>query len=354
MRRLKAIIKPFDSGWNYILYTFFKLILLLAIWSWKCNNVMKKKITGLRTSVIRVCWTILNIFPHWISKPCFQKHKNHSKASSSAGRFAQSLCACKKSRYNVQICKSGINNQCHTFRRHKSQYKPTSTNIPHYGLKVKGRKNRKTKPSSPCRRNWMLHAINHCQTTSLWESTRIKPLFPPFDEPNLCNDYIFIDSEYNAWCFLNQVDSNTDMLDNVILQQVVMQPTKKPRSVGPQKSKSKTTTYKKKSYIKNKKFRSVSTQLRRGSEEPNRNGTSLLQQHLFYTNKDPKNYTFIDVGASIPIVTWKLTKNHSHMISDRLFSSCSSYYGSHQRSKYNDKSSSILSHWKIIVYKQYY
>ena len=33
MGRLTTIIKPFDSGWNYILDLSFKLILLLVIWS---------------------------------------------------------------------------------------------------------------------------------------------------------------------------------------------------------------------------------------------------------------------------------------------------------------------------------
>ena len=89
----------------------------------------------------------------------------------------------------------------------------------------------------------------------------------------------------------------------MILQQVVIQPTEKPRSVGPHKSKSKTTTYKKKPCINNKKFMSANTQLRRGPTEPNRNGTNLLQQHLFYTNNGLKNCTFINAGISIPIVT---------------------------------------------------
>ena len=87
-----------------------------------------------------------------------------------------------------------------------------------------------------------------------------------------------------------------------------MQPTQKPKSVGPHKSRSKTTMYKK-SCIKNKKFRSASTQLRRGSTELNRNGTNLLQQNQFYKNIDPKNYTFINVGISTTMVTWKVTKN---------------------------------------------
>ena len=119
-----------------------------------------------------------------------------------------------------------------------------------------------------------------------------------------------------------------------------MQPTKKPRSVGPHKLKLKSTTYKKIPYIKIKKFRSTSTQLCRGSKEPNRYQTNLLQQHLFYTNKD-LNTMYSLMPVSIPIVTCKFTKNFSHMISDRPLSSCSLYYRSHQRSKHHDKSSSI-------------
>ena len=159
---MEPTITLFDSGWNYILHTFFKLILLLAIWSWQCNNLLKKKIISLQILVIQVYQTTLNIFPHWISKPCIRNHKDHIKTSSGAGKFAQNLCVCKKSRYIVRNCKSGKHNRCHTFRRHKSKYKLTSTNIPHYGLKVTGGKNGKIKTPSPCQQNRMLHAIKHC------------------------------------------------------------------------------------------------------------------------------------------------------------------------------------------------
>ena len=77
MGRLKPIIKPFDSEWNYILHLFFKLTPLIVNWLWKCNNLLKKKFTSLRTLVIKVCQTTLNIFPHWIYKPRIRKHKNH-------------------------------------------------------------------------------------------------------------------------------------------------------------------------------------------------------------------------------------------------------------------------------------
>ena len=62
-----------------------KLISFLIIWSWKCGNMLRNKITSLQTLVNRVCSTVLNIFPSLISKPHIRKHKNHSKASSDMG-----------------------------------------------------------------------------------------------------------------------------------------------------------------------------------------------------------------------------------------------------------------------------
>ena len=59
-----------------------------------------------------------------------------------------------------------------------------------------------------------------------------------------------------------------------------------------------------------------------------RNGEeNMLQQRLFNTNKDPKNYRFIDTGASIPISTCKYLKNHSHTVSRTSIPSRSQYSG---------------------------
>ena len=80
----------------------------------------------------------------------------------------------------------------------------------------------------------MIHAINHCQNTSFWESTKMEPPFLPFDAPNLCNDYIFMNLEYgNPLCFLNHVDLNTDLLNNVFLKKVIVQPTEKTKECRP-------------------------------------------------------------------------------------------------------------------------
>ena len=176
----------------------------------------------------------------------------------------------------------------------------------------------------------MICAINLCQDTTLCECIKIKPSFLPFDETNLCNDYIFMDPKYiDRFChrFPNQVDLNPNMINNAFLTKVVVRSTEKPRSVGPHKSKLKKTMNKKKSCIKNKKFRSVSTQLRRGSVEPSSGGKNILQQRIFYTNKDLKIYLFIDVCTSIQFFNWKLKKNCSHIISNIPLSGCLSYSG---------------------------
>ena len=68
---------------------------------------------------------------------------------------------------------------------------------------------------------------------------------------------------------------------------------------------------------------------------------NILQQHLFYTDKDPKNYLFINIGISLPIITWKLTKNCSYIIRNGLLSSYSFYSGNNQRSKLDVESSCI-------------
>ena len=160
----------------------------------------------------------------WISKPCIRKHKNHSKTSNGAGRFAHILCACEKSQYNVCNCKPGRHNQCRIFRRHNTQPKPSLTNIPYYGLKAKERKNRKnrqTKTASSCQQILMIRALNLCQVAS--------------------NDHLLMDSGYdNHSCInfsfrqgLNQVDSSTNLLDKVILTKVVLQLTKETMEYRP-------------------------------------------------------------------------------------------------------------------------
>ena len=217
---MRPIIKPFDSGWNYILHTFFNFISLLVIWSWKCNNVLKKKIISLQTSVIRVCQTTLNIIHHWIPKPCIKKHKNHSKTSSGSGNFLKNLLACKKSQYNVQNCKSWRHNQRHTFRRNELRYKPSLTNITYYGLKVKGRKNKRLK---------LYLLVDKIECFTKLSIVRIL-LFGILQV-----QYNLFYLSMNQTCVMITYswiqNIMTNLLDIVILQQVVMQPTQKKQGV---------------------------------------------------------------------------------------------------------------------------
>ena len=84
----------------------------------------------------------------------------------------------------------------------------------------------------------MIRAINLRQDATLHRSTKIKPPFLTFNEPNLCNDYILKDPEYidrfcinfPCHCVLNQVDSDTDLLENELLMKGILQPTEKARS----------------------------------------------------------------------------------------------------------------------------
>ena len=125
--------------------------------------------------------------------------------------------------YNVHNCKSGRNKRRHTFESHNTQYKPSLNKIPYYDLKVKEKKDRKTKTPSPCQQNRMPHALNLFQVTN--------------------KNHLSMDSLYGKHsCIIppycqgpNQDDSSIDLQDEVILIKVITQLTRKPRSVGQHK-----------------------------------------------------------------------------------------------------------------------
>jgi len=148
----------------------------------------------------------------------------------------------------------------------------------------KGRNRSNTKPPSLCRRNRMLRALNHRQ--------------------DITNHALI------------QIDLNTDLLDKVILTKVVPQPTGKPRSVGPHKLIPKKIDKKKKACLENKKLRSANESLYGIHVDPANDNNNVPQQRLLFTNKDKRNYPFINNDTYIPIVTWKITKNQSNIISD--------------------------------------
>ena len=172
----------------------------------------------------------------------------------------------------------------------KSRHKTTPTNMPYMGIKVKDRNKSKIKLPSPCRQNEMIRAINLCQDATCQEYMELKPPFWPYGEPDLCNNYILKDPDcfdcfcinFPCHCVLNQVDLDTDLLDNVLLTKDVLRPTKKPRSVGPHKLISKKNGNNRKSCLGNKKFRSVSKLLYGISVDPNSNNGLKSPRHLLY------------------------------------------------------------------------
>ena len=103
----------------------------------------------------------------------------------------------------------------------------------------------------------------------------MKPPFLPCNEPNLCINYILRDSEYIdrffinflCHCVSNQVDSNTNLLNNVLLTKGVLQPTEKNKKCRPTQIKIGENRKQNKITPPNKKSRSVSTQLCDGSSE---------------------------------------------------------------------------------------
>ena len=145
-----------------------------------------------------------------------------------------------KNHYDVRNCKSGRHNQHHSFKQHRPRYKPISANIPYDGLKVKGSKNYKA--PSPRKRNWMLCATICCQDDFVHRSTRFKSSLVHFNKFDIDNNNLSTNSKYNDHSVINfplqfapnQVDSTTNLLDDVVLTEIFLRPTEKLWSVGPQ------------------------------------------------------------------------------------------------------------------------
>ena len=110
--------------------------------------------------------------------------------------------------------------------------------MPYLSLEVEGRHKGKPKLPSPRRHNQLMCAINHYQGATCHEHTKMKQLFLPYSELELCNDYILKDPEYidhfciNFHCHyvLKQVHLDTNLLDNVVLRKEVVQSTNQPKN----------------------------------------------------------------------------------------------------------------------------
>ena len=133
----------------------------------------------------------------------------------------------------------------------------------------------------------MLRANMRCQDDIICRSTKFKPSLLHFNELDIDNNHLLTNSECNDHSILNfplqfapnEIDSTTDLLDNVVLTEVVLQP-KKPRSVGPHKSILKKNGNKRNSHLENKKFRSVCKSLHGITADRNINNGLKSSRHL--------------------------------------------------------------------------
>ena len=223
------------------------------LWSWICSNIV---ITRIHASLQDMYDTACNQLPE--KTPEVRRCKNRHKPSHGAGKFSDKLRRSKLSSYNDRNCESGRHSRRHTFARRKAGKDRKNTSPT--ALKVKARTKGETKSPPPRRRDRMTRAIHRRQVAE-----RLKSPIIEYDEPDLCNDYISKDLDYvdrfnlnfPRHCVLGHVHSDSDPLDDLGSWKEVVRPTKKPRSVGPHKSKPKKTTSKKKTNQKNKKSRSV-------------------------------------------------------------------------------------------------
>ena len=164
--------------------------------------------------------------------------------------------------YNERNCKSGRHNRQHTFIRRK-QWKicqdKNTTCLPNMDLKVKTRNAKETKVPPSRRRDQMIRAIHCWQVTEHLESIEVSQHILQYDELDLYNDYITKEPDYmDRFCInfphhfvLGHILSDSNPLNNLGSWKEVVQPTKKPRSIGPHKLKPKKTRQ------KNKKSRSM-------------------------------------------------------------------------------------------------
>jgi len=220
------------------------LLELTSSSSWSINSFISWYFG--HTSLHETLTYALNILSKWISKLRCQRHKKQHKTSHGARKLSQSLRASKKLWYNERYCKSERHSWRHTFVHRNSQNKNTSTN-PNLELEIKGRNKKETKFPSSCRPDWRLCVICYYQNANHQEPTNISQPFLPYNEYNLCNDYISKEPSHDDRFCINfpchyvfgHVLLDTNPLDNVDSWKKVVRPTKKPRSAGPHKSKPK-------------------------------------------------------------------------------------------------------------------
>ena len=105
----------------------------------------------------------------------------------------------------------------------------------------------------------------------------------------------------------NQVDSATNLLDKVNLSKVVMQLTKKQRSVGPHKLILKKIGNKRKSHQENKKFKSIYKPTYGTNANHDVINSLKSSRHLLYESKDRNKYPHRSTCTLFPI-SWRFKK----------------------------------------------
>ena len=134
----------------------------------------------------------------------------------------------------------------------------------------------------------------------------------------------------------------------MILTEVVIRPTEKPRSVGPHKSILKKNGNKRKPRQENKKFRSVCKPTYGATADHNINIDLKSSRHLLCKSKDKDIYPHRNTNTLFPIC-WKFTKKRSRLIRDMLIYGRRPYYGHiHSIAMIND-SRSILDKDKRLI-----
>ena len=100
----------------------------------------------------------------------------------------------------------------------------------------------------------------------------------------------------------NQADYTNDLLDKVVSTEVVMRPTKKPRSVDPHKLILKKNDKQWKSHQENKKFRSVCRPTDGTTTDHNVNNIEKSLRHLVYKSEDRNKYPHKNTSTLFPII----------------------------------------------------
>ena len=180
----------------------------------------------------------------------------------------------------------------------------------------------------------MIHTLNHRQDITTCENTKLKSTIVPFEDLIMDNGGLPTKTEYDNRSNINfqlhhafnQDVLNTDLLDEVILTELILRPTKKPRSVGPHKSISKKNGNTRKSRLGNKKFRSVCKPLYEITADPNIIIGLKSPRHLLYKSKDRNKYPIKNASRLIPI-NWKFTKKQLRIIRDISTPDCIPHYG---------------------------